>query len=628
MQYNSSSVVGIDLFANEVDAPSLEQAQSIYVPIMEAANSGRINLKRTMHSGELGDVRNVRDSILMGANRVGHGTRLIYDPITLQFAGDTGFPVVCALISNRVLESWSEGYSNHPCLHFLRLGVRTSQTTDDQGVFRSTIADDCAALVAHTDIQYTELLSMSINAIDASFASDDVKSKLHGELDAKRVVFEEYWAVQISVAIKTDDHPTETSWSLIDVCPRGREVTSGGPYTNAGVVETTVIRTRDSRYLFTIVDTGGDGLCCNHGANGYYKVTMDGVEQLSGGEFEITEGAFFGTCTMPTTSKPTNQMTAPPTNNPTSPGTTSSPPTSTFDMVAISTEIKFDNYPSDITWKMENTCYGGNVELDMGGPYPQTPEYEGKTKPVFNTVTSNGSFKFTINDSFGDGLCCTYGNGGYTITYGTKKITGDFKSKFQEIQEFGSEAKCPSASGGMATYDAALGAPKCASVDPSGMCTTTGTGLLECKKLSGEPNGPNTLDSCTDGTNGVCTEDESIQDITVMSITDNVLSNRGKAKIKATVYAFNDGSEDQVDFFYSTNPGPNPNWKFISSARPSAGGKVIIESDEFLLESYMVQAIRVNMRWVGKDTVPPQSCAYEDYNDVDDLVFTIEPDFM
>ena len=58
LQENSSnSVVGIAMFADETNAPALEQGQSIYVPLMEAVDSGKINLYRTMHSGEFGDVR-------------------------------------------------------------------------------------------------------------------------------------------------------------------------------------------------------------------------------------------------------------------------------------------------------------------------------------------------------------------------------------------------------------------------------------------------------------------------------------------------------------------------------------------------------------------------------------------
>jgi adenosine deaminase len=66
-------LVGIDLLANETDTPALETGQNIYLPILAADQQGLIHLHRTMHAGELGDIRNVRDAMIMGVDRVGHG---------------------------------------------------------------------------------------------------------------------------------------------------------------------------------------------------------------------------------------------------------------------------------------------------------------------------------------------------------------------------------------------------------------------------------------------------------------------------------------------------------------------------------------------------------------------------
>jgi len=424
--------------------------------------------------------------------------------------------------------------------------------------------------------------------------------------------------VTVMVEIKTDDHPTETSWSLIDVCPDGPGVVgTGGGYTVAGGTETTALVTRQSRFLFVIVDAGGDGICCNTGPAGYYKVSVDDVERISGGEFDINDNQYFGLCTTPTTSKPTNVLSASPTNNPTTQPTNIGAPT--YGNVTISVDIKFDNFPDDITWLLSNICYGGSKEVGKGGDYAQ--DLVGKTETVYSGSTSDGSFKFVINDSFGDGLCCSHGPGEYTINYGATEITSGFEAKFEEVQEFGSEDKCellpPSQK---ASYDSSLGVPKCGFL--SGVCTTTGTGLLNCKTVSDEPNGPNSLDTCLDGSDGVCEKDESIEDITVTSSV-GVLSAGTNATIRATIFAFGNGEEDQVDFYHTTNPGPNPTWKYISSARPSSGGLTTVESDDFVLQSSDMQAVRVVLRWNGIVTTSPQLCSDGGYDEVDDLVFAV-----
>ena len=82
-------------------------------------------------------------------------------------------------------------------------------------------------------------------------------------------------------------------------------VAVGGDYDVPGEVYSTTVLNRNSRYLFIILDTGGDGICCNTGPEGYYKIYMDNVLQAEGGKFEASDTAVFGACPGPT-SKPTN----------------------------------------------------------------------------------------------------------------------------------------------------------------------------------------------------------------------------------------------------------------------------------------------------------------------------------
>merc|ERR1712176_1465163 len=44
---------------------------------------------------------------------------------------------------------------------------------------------------------------------------------------------------------------------------------------------------------------------------------------------------------------------------------------------------------------------------------------------------SSGSYKFAITDAYGDGICCSYGNGGYSVKVDDKEVAsgGQFGSK-------------------------------------------------------------------------------------------------------------------------------------------------------------------------------------------------------
>lgn len=183
------SVRGIDLLANEVDTPALETAQGIYVPIKAAREAGKIRLKSTMHSGELGDFRNVRDAMIMGVERVGHGVLLREDPVAIEYARNNGVGIVCALVSNKLLRVIDD-YDSHPFLTFLRMGIPTSLSTDDEGMFLTDISNECEVAVLHTDIQYSEMVELSRNAVFESFAGSGTKKRLLATLEDELKAFE------------------------------------------------------------------------------------------------------------------------------------------------------------------------------------------------------------------------------------------------------------------------------------------------------------------------------------------------------------------------------------------------------------------------------------------------------
>jgi len=115
--------------------------------------------------------------------------------------------------------------------------------------------------------------------------------------------------VTIRIDIHTDDHPAETSWTIVDTCQGGGDIATGGGYTVKNKLESTSISARNGRYMFSILDAGLDGICCNNGGPGSYKVYVDNELQVSGGEFGPSEFKLFGDCSGQTvTSKPTNNL--------------------------------------------------------------------------------------------------------------------------------------------------------------------------------------------------------------------------------------------------------------------------------------------------------------------------------
>lgn len=98
----------------------------------------------------------------------------------------------------------------------------------------------------------------------------------------------------------------------------------------------------------------------------------------------------------------------------------------------VTLRLQLDNFGSDITWSFV-TDQG--TELYAGGPYTNVNGGELIELPL---CLSNGCYTFTINDLFGDGLCCSGGIGSYSLTgsEGTVYATSDGQFGAQDVQTF------------------------------------------------------------------------------------------------------------------------------------------------------------------------------------------------
>lgn len=76
----------------------------------------------------------------------------------------------------------------------------------------------------------------------------------------------------------------------------------------------------------------------------------------------------------------------------------------------VTLTITFDNYPEETSWSVVTD--GGTT---VASTSYSTANADGST--VTETLClPNDCYTFTINDAFGDGICCTYGSGSYTLT--------------------------------------------------------------------------------------------------------------------------------------------------------------------------------------------------------------------
>jgi|GEM_PF-2705990 len=90
---------------------------------------------------------------------------------------------------------------------------------------------------------------------------------------------------------------------------------------------------------------------------------------------------------------------------------------------SLTLQIVLDQYPNETTWFIEKN----GTPVISGGPYGG---YSNGDTVTYDFCTVSGCYLFTILDSFGDGICCLYGEGSYKLidnnTGDTLAIGGEF----------------------------------------------------------------------------------------------------------------------------------------------------------------------------------------------------------
>ncbi|WP_179344091.1 hypothetical protein [Winogradskyella ursingii] len=68
----------------------------------------------------------------------------------------------------------------------------------------------------------------------------------------------------------------------------------------------------------------------------------------------------------------------------------------------------FDDYPGETSWEVTNSSGSVVASAEQG-------DYSGQTAASIDLCLLNGTYTLTVFDSFGDGICCAYGNGSYEV---------------------------------------------------------------------------------------------------------------------------------------------------------------------------------------------------------------------
>ena len=94
----------------------------------------------------------------------------------------------------------------------------------------------------------------------------------------------------------------------------------------------------------------------------------------------------------------------------------------------VTININLDDFPGETTWSIVDNF---NEEIASGGPYNDSDN------PVSETIClPDGCYDFTIFDSVGDGICCGFGQGSYTVVdeFGNEYASGGEFDDFETAE--------------------------------------------------------------------------------------------------------------------------------------------------------------------------------------------------
>jgi adenosine deaminase len=142
----------------------------------------RGGLHRCAHAGESSGAQGVRDAVdVLGAERVDHGIRCVEDRALVGELAARRIPLDICPTSNVIL-GVAPDLASHPVEPLRRAGVPVSINTDDPAIYGIDLADEYYRCAGAFGWSRADVAAMARTSIESSFASDDRRAELLGDL--------------------------------------------------------------------------------------------------------------------------------------------------------------------------------------------------------------------------------------------------------------------------------------------------------------------------------------------------------------------------------------------------------------------------------------------------------------
>ena len=149
-------------------------------------------LNITIHASEPPGLELIAGALELGAQRIGHGVRLVEDCERLEDGSlrlgrlaehvrDRQIPLELCPSCNVQIGAVPT-LADHPIGPFLRAGIQATVNTDNRLMSGVSLSSEVAAVANAFELDVAEICRLQHNAADAVFASPAVRSRLHDRI--------------------------------------------------------------------------------------------------------------------------------------------------------------------------------------------------------------------------------------------------------------------------------------------------------------------------------------------------------------------------------------------------------------------------------------------------------------
>jgi aminodeoxyfutalosine deaminase len=177
LEHGPGSLVGFGLGGPEAGVPRPQ-----FAPHFAAATAA--GLRSVPHAGETTGPETIWDSLrVLGAERIGHGTSAAQDPALLAHLAAEGIPLEVCPSSNIATRAVAR-LEEHPVRAFRDAGVVITINSDDPPMFNTTLNREYEIAADLLDLDEAGVADLARAAVHASYAPEDVRSRVLAEIDA------------------------------------------------------------------------------------------------------------------------------------------------------------------------------------------------------------------------------------------------------------------------------------------------------------------------------------------------------------------------------------------------------------------------------------------------------------